>query len=69
MGIESTAAELLVILARRRGGWLEPLIDLLTDSAAWWLPGPWRWYVAGVPAAMVGLRVVIGGIVSFFRGD
>ena len=61
--------ELFVLLDRRRGGWLEPLIDILTDSAAWWLPGPWWWYVVVAVVGVPALRLVIGGIVSFFRVD
>ena len=63
----TTTADLFVLLARRRSGWLEPLIDLLTDSAAWWLPGPWWWYVVGVPVGTVVLRVVAGWIAALFR--
>ncbi len=54
--------ELLFILLRRRGGWLDDLIDLGTQSAAWWLPGPWWWYMVGIPVGVVVLRLIVAWV-------
>ena len=75
--MNSLTAELLVILLRRRGGWLRPLIerlDGLFDEIAYlmyrytpWLPGEWWYYAVGIVVGSIGLRIVVGWLVKPFR--